>query len=83
MGLPIDKRWFLKKERETRTSLVVEWLRILLAMQGTQVQFLVGELDPTCLRASKPACCNYRARAPCTMQLESPCASMKDPVSHN
>jgi len=63
VDLPIDKRWFKKKERETRTSLVVQWLRIL-AMQGTQVQFLVGELDPTCLRASKPACCNYRARAP-------------------
>ena len=27
-----------------RTSLVVQWLRIHLAMQGTRVQFLVGEL---------------------------------------
>ena len=26
------------------TYLVVQWLRICLAMQGTQVQFLVGEL---------------------------------------
>ena len=29
------------------TSLVVQWLRILLPIQGTQVQFLVWE-DPTC-----------------------------------
>ena len=31
-----------------RTSLVVQWLRLLAGMQGTWVQSLVGE-DPTCL----------------------------------
>ena len=30
-----------------RASLLVQWLRICLAMQGTQVQSLVWE-DPTC-----------------------------------
>ena len=33
-----------------RTSLVVQWLRIHLLMQGTQVQSLVRE-DPTCYGA--------------------------------
>ena len=35
------------------TSLVVQWLRIRLLMQGTRVQALVGE-DPTCHGATKP-----------------------------
>ena len=34
------------------TSLVVQWSRICLLMQGTCVQSLVGE-DPTCQRATK------------------------------
>ena len=41
-----------------RTSLVVQWLRICLPMQGTQVQTLVQE-DPTCRGATKPVCHNY------------------------
>ena len=36
-----------------RDSLMVRWLRILLAMQGTSVQSLVWE-DPTCHGAIKP-----------------------------
>ena len=40
------------------TSLVVQWLRILLPMQGTQVRPLVWE-DPTCRGATKPVCHNY------------------------
>ena len=39
-------------------SLVVQWLRICLPMQGTRFQFLVWE-DPTCLGATKPEFCNY------------------------
>ena len=35
------------------TSLVVQWLRIHLPTQGTQVQSLVQE-DPTCIGATKP-----------------------------
>ena len=40
----ISKKKILKKENGT--SLVVQWLRILLPMQGTRVQALVQE-DPT------------------------------------
>ena len=40
------------------TSLVVQWLRIRLPMQGTQVRALVRE-DPTCRGATKPVCHNY------------------------
>ena len=40
------------------TSLVAQWLRIHLPMQGTRVQGLVQE-DPTCRGATKHACRNY------------------------
>ena len=40
------------------TSLVAQWLRIRLPMQGTQVRTLVRE-DPTCHRATKPVRHNY------------------------
>ena len=39
-------------------SLVVQWLRICLPMQGTRVQALVRE-DPICRRATKPMHHNY------------------------
>ena len=42
----------------TGTSLVAQWLRICLPMQGTQVQALVWE-DPTCCGAAKPLRYNY------------------------
>ena len=40
------------------TSLVAQWLRIRLPMQGTQVRALVQE-DPTCCGATKPVRHNY------------------------
>ena len=40
------------------TSLVAQWLRIHLPMQGTRVQSLVQE-DPTCHGATKPVHHNY------------------------
>ena len=40
------------------TSLVAQWLRICLPMQGTRVRALVWE-DPTCRSATKPVCHNY------------------------
>ena len=43
---------------ESWISLVVQWLRIRLPMQGTRVQALVRE-DPTCRGAAKPVCHNY------------------------
>ena len=36
-----------------RASLVAQWIRIYLPMQGTQVRSLVQE-DPTCCGATKP-----------------------------
>ena len=41
-----------------RTSLVAQWLRIHLPIQGTRVQALVQE-DPTCRGATKPVRHNY------------------------
>ena len=38
---------------EQRTSLVVQWLRICLAMQGMQIQSLLGELRPHMQRGSQ------------------------------
>ena len=51
------------------TSLVVQWLRIRLPMQGTRVWALVRE-DPTCRGATKPISHNYWA---CALE----------PASHN
>ena len=45
-------------ERECRPSLVAQWLRICLPMQGTRVQALVWE-DPTCRRATRPVSHNF------------------------
>ena len=41
-----------------RTSLVAQWLRICLSMQGTRVHSLVWE-DPTCHGATKSVHHNY------------------------
>ena len=39
-------------------SLVAQWLRIHLPMQGTRVRALIRE-DPTCREATKPMRHNY------------------------
>ena len=77
------------KNRPTGTSLVAQWLRIRLPMQGTRVRSLVRE-DPMCCGATKPvrqsywACAlepvshNYWARTP---QLLKP--THLEPVLHN
>ena len=57
------------KRNEDRASLVAQWLRIHLPMQGTWVRALKWE-DPTCRRATKPMNHNYRA---CALE----------PMSHN
>ena len=59
------------------TSLVVQWLRIHLPMQGTRVQSLVWE-DPTCRGATKPVSHNYWA---CMSQLLKPVGL--EPMLHN
>ena len=47
------------------TSLVAQWLRIRLPLQGTQVRSLVQE-DLTCRRATRPTCHNYWT---CTLKI--------------
>ena len=44
--------------RNLGASLVAQWLRICLPMQGTRVRALVWE-DPTCCGATKPVSHNY------------------------
>ena len=41
------------QKQDPGSSLVEQWLRICLPLQGTQVRFLVQE-DPTSHRATKP-----------------------------
>ena len=45
-------------KKEYRASLVVQWLRVCLPMQGTRVRALVWE-DPTCRGAAGPVSHNY------------------------
>ena len=47
-----------KKKSNGGTSLVAQWLRICLPMQGTRIRALVRE-DPTCQGATKPMPHNY------------------------
>ena len=47
-----------KIRKNYRASLVAQWLRICLPMQGTRVRALVWE-DPTCHRATRPVSHNY------------------------
>ena len=64
-----DTLYFLPPKHLPRASLVVQWLRIRLPMQGTQVQALARE-DPSCHGATKPVSHNYWV---CTLE----------PASHN
>ena len=49
---------FQHPKMSRRRSLVVQWLRIHLTMQGTEVQSLIQE-DSTGHRATEPVSCNY------------------------
>ena len=53
----LEEGW-VTLEKLSGTSLVAQWLRIRLPMQGTWVQVLVRE-DFTCHGATKPVCHNY------------------------
>ena len=54
---------YILKELILGASLVEQWLRIRLPVQGTWVRALVRE-DPTCCGATKPVCHDYWARVP-------------------
>ena len=66
-------RMAIIKKQASRASLVAQWLRICLPMQGTRVRALVWE-DPTCRRATRPVSHNYWACASgaCAPQQERP-----------
>ncbi|KAJ8783113.1 hypothetical protein J1605_009721 [Eschrichtius robustus] len=49
---------FQISRQDSRASLVVQWLRIHLPMQGTRVRALV-RVDPTCRGATKPVSHSY------------------------
>ena len=55
-----EQIWQAVKSQMTWASLVVQWLRICLLMQGTRVRALVWE-DPTCRGAAGPVSHNYWA----------------------
>ena len=48
----------IKNEKVWGASLVAQWLRVCLPMQGTGVRALVWE-DPTCRGATRPVSHNY------------------------
>ena len=62
----------LIKNTEIGASLVAQWLRVCMPMQGTRVRALVWE-DPTCRGATKPVHHNYWACASgaCAPQREA------------
>ena len=68
-------------------SLVAQWLRICLPMQGTRVQALVWE-GPTCCGATKPVRHNYWARVPqllkpTCLELHNRSHRNEKPTHHN
>ena len=52
--------WLLRQQlyKTCRASLVAQWLRVCLPMQGTRVRALVWE-DPTCRGATRPVSHTY------------------------
>ena len=57
--MPRNKVSLEKKQKlRERASLVAQWLRVCLPMQGTWVRALVWE-DPTCRGATRPVSHNY------------------------
>ena len=53
-----QKQTYRHKKQTYGASLLVQWLRICLPMQGTQARALVWE-DPTCRGAAGPVSHNY------------------------
>ena len=55
---PVPTQYLLTRKPQLGASLVAQWLRVCLPMQGTQVRALVRE-DPTCHGAIGPVSQNY------------------------
>ena len=62
-----------------RTSLVAQWMRIRLPMQGAQVQSLVWE-DPTCQGATELQLLSLCSRARVPQLLSLPTATREEPL---
>ena len=58
ISIGTQRTYTLALKRKKRASLVAQWLRICLPMQGTRVRALVWE-DPTCRGATRPVSHNY------------------------
>ena len=58
-----------ESSKHTGTSLVVQWLRLHLPIKRMQVWSLVGNWEPTCLRANK------RSPHPATTEPVNPCST--------
>ena len=69
-------------KQKSGASLVVQWLRICLAIQETQVLFLVLG-DPTSPWATKPVCHNYWTHALEPMLCNKRSHWNKKPAHHN
>ena len=54
----VPRFWHEQSKEQSRASLVAQWLRICLSMQGTRVRALARE-DPICHGATKPVRHNY------------------------
>ena len=74
-SLPQQLKWKCCEESKARASLVAQWLRICLLMQGTRVWALVWE-DPTCRGATRPMSHNYWACA------SGACAPQQERTEH-
>ena len=77
---------FDHKNKSSKDSLVVQWLRIRLPMQGTRVRSLDGE-DPTCRGATKPCAPQLlslcaRALVPQLLSLHAATAETRAPRAH-
>ena len=62
-NIHLRQKEVVKEEKRNKigqlgTSLVAQWLRMRLPVQGTRIQALVWE-DPTCCRVTKPVHHNY------------------------
>ena len=58
LSVPMDLKITKQKSKCVGASLVAQWLRICLLMQGTRVRALVWE-DPTCHGTAGPVSHSY------------------------
>jgi len=73
---------FVKLKEDKGTSLLVQWLRIRMTVQGTWARSLAQEHFPCC-RETKPECLNYCPQRPCLATREAvamrrPCTSTRE-----